>query len=41
MIDFSKLPLEAQRMAMYVSNVREFVELKQSIIKDTAARLID
>lgn len=41
MVDFSKLPLGAQRMAMYVSNVREFVILEQSIIKDTAARLVD
>lgn len=41
MVDFSKLPLGAQRMAMYVSNVREFVILERSIIKDTTARLID
>lgn len=41
MVDFSKLPLGAQRMAMYVSNVREFVILEQSIIKDTTARLAD
>ena len=41
MVDFSKLPLGTQRMAMYVSNVREFVLLEQSIIKDTAERLVD
>lgn len=33
MVDFSKLPLGAQRMVLYVNNTREFYDIKCKITK--------